>query len=292
MNLNITENYVVPSKFGGYRVVETEDEATALVVSKDALIKIANRIKDLESRNEELESINASKDNEIIILTREKFARNKNDNEFKTEIGSLKAQLFMIESKNEELKSQNESLIRVNRQRANKERKLRPRKSHSGYFLVYSNPVERIFKIHGSNKRIQIFETVFMTPYVVTIPFKEADSLIEKDLNKRGDDNQTILKALGCELYYPECDYTKIIDDKIPEIQKEYYEQLVKEYKDKGDGWCGYTKQDEFRKESHEYNPNIFFNKKLRMNGKQGYWELVLHHLKPCYINELFIQKQ
>lgn len=292
MNLNIIENYVVPSKFGGYRIVETEDEATALVISKDALTKIGNRIIELESLNEELESAINAKNNEIALLTREKYARNKNDNVSKTEIDSLKEQNSIIKSENEKLKLQNESLLRINRQRTNKERNLKPRKNHSGYSLVYSNPIEKVFRINGNNKQAQFFETIFITPYAITIPFEEANSLIERDLIASINDDGTILNSLGCELYCPESDYTKIIDKKIPDEQNKYYNQLIEEYEDNGKNYCDHTKREELRKKSKEYIPNVFFNKKIRMNGKQGYWEVVLYHLKPCYINELIIQKR
>ena len=94
-----------------------------------------------------------------------------------------------------------------------------------------------------------------------------------------------MLKQLGCYYFWPYDIYEVIIEDNIKEAQDDYYNQLIEEFTEKNNRKPYYSEEEEMRKESWDYDTDYFFNMNLRLNGKEGYWEVVLWHNFP--INEV-----
>ena len=95
------------------------------------------------------------------------------------------------------LEELNKNLLRINRERSNAERKLQPKKEHTGYILLQSQEKE-IRNINPNERSPQlVWETSLQTPYTVELPADEAKTQIVNDMGN----SQTLklLSELGIE---------------------------------------------------------------------------------------------
>ena len=72
----------------------------------------------------------------------------------------------------------NENLLRIARERANADRKLKPKKEHTGYVVVVSS--EKIYRYKSGRylESVKLWETVIQSPYSIEFPAKQAKKLI------------------------------------------------------------------------------------------------------------------
>ena len=69
----------------------------------------------------------------------------------------------------------NENLLRISRERANADRKLRPKKEHTGYVVVSSKEKEWRYKESRNDwKTVTLWETTLQTPYTVDFTEEQA----------------------------------------------------------------------------------------------------------------------
>ena len=193
-----------------------------------------------------------------------------------------------INEKDEELdnwKRCNRNLLRINKEKSNAKRGIYPKKEHSGYLLIYSNPIDYKYYLHGTHKKAQLYQTAFQTPYTIDVSYEDVYDSVIDDLAKKRNDEPCLLKQLGCYYFWPYDIYEVIIEDNIKEAQDDYYNQLIEDFTEKNNRKPYYSEEEEMRKESWDYDTDYFFNMNLRLNGKEGYWEVVLWHNFP--INEV-----
>lgn len=67
------------------------------------------------------------------------------------------------------LKAQNENLMRINLQRSNQERGIRPAKSRSGFLVISTGNVTEIKKVYRGTESYRCMKTVVQTPYDVSM---------------------------------------------------------------------------------------------------------------------------
>lgn len=143
----------------------------------------------------------------------------------------------------EYLQNLNENLLRIARERANAERKLNPKKGHTGYVVVSSTEKEYRYKVNRRDfETVMLWETVLQSPYTIDFTEEQARTQMGELTCKGG-----LIGRLG-----------------ITANSSSKYEDLCC-----GPTWEKYKKM------------NIALQKKLRANYKTGYWEIIISHTKP-----------
>lgn len=170
----------------------------------------------------------------------EKFAKEK--------IQQVEQELDAERNESAYQRSLNENLLRISRERANADRRLRPKKEHTGYVVVSSAEKEISYKdYYGKNKKAMLWETVLQSPYSVDFTEEQARHQMQ-ELFKRGENGGWLISQIGISATYGKG-----------------YEELIREKEWKSD----VSKR------------NVLLGRRLRANYRAGYWEMIFLHTKP-----------
>lgn len=147
----------------------------------------------------------------------------------------------------EYLRGLNSNLLRISRERANAERKLKPKKQHTGYVVVYSGEKEHRYKAsNGFVETAMFWETVLQSPYSIEFTQEQVRNQIQ-ELKQIKEDGVSILGKLG-----------------IDAISESAIEKAKIDTKNR--------------------NLNIIIESRLKANYRSGYWEVILLHTKALGI--------
>ena len=142
----------------------------------------------------------------------------------------------------------NANLLRIARERANADRKLKPKKEHTGYVVVSSMEKEHRYKDgNGRWRAVVLWETVLETPYAVDFCVEEVRHLIQ-ELFQDDEDGNWPIEKIGITGDYPK-GYADMIYDK---------------------DW----------REKHR-NYNVMLERRLKANYRTDFWEMIFLHTKP-----------
>lgn len=145
----------------------------------------------------------------------------------------------------------NADLLRINRERANADRGLKPKKEHTGYVVLTSAEKEHRYKdAYGHFHQFTLWETAMETPYTVDLEAEQVRSLLQ-GLFQEDEDERCPIQKIGITGNYPG-KYANMIRD------KEWHEK----YKEH----------------------NVMLERRLRANYRSGYWELIFQHTKPLSV--------
>ena len=242
----------------GYKELSDKNiEETTHVIwpyeSFDRFIKQHNNlIEDLnELKNKEIELTKELKEVKSDLAKEESYSSRLYNgyNTLKKQNTTLTEKLEKSEEELERISSSRDNLIRQVKERANQERNLYPKKQHTGYCLISSNPKDYKCTVSGSRKKAIIYETIFQTPYSIDYQYEEVMDLVSDDLSF-GELGDRFIDHIGID---ETRDYTRC--DDLLEEYRDYEEKLKQE--------------------------NILYAKNIRMNGREGYWELILQHTMP-----------
>lgn len=143
----------------------------------------------------------------------------------------------------------NENLLRIARERANADRKLKRKKEHTGYVVVSSTEKEYRYKVNRRDfETVMLWETVLQSPYSIDFTEEQARTQMKELIGNDGKDIW-LVSRLGISASY----------------DGEYEEMLEKA-----------TWNDQQKAEK-----NIMLKRKLRANYRTGYWEIIFSHTKP-----------
>lgn len=142
----------------------------------------------------------------------------------------------------------NENLLRINRERANADRKLKPKKEHTGYVVCSSSEKDYTFRINRKNHKIVLWETVLQSPYTIDFTEEQARKQIIDELFVKDENGQFFISKIGITAGYSNGYAAMIEDNEWSKIHKKY---------------------------------NVMLERKLRMNFRLGYWEIAFYHTKP-----------
>ncbi|MCX4338000.1 MAG: hypothetical protein OSJ42_13400, partial [Bacteroidales bacterium] len=145
----------------------------------------------------------------------------------------------------------NKNLLRIARERANADRKLKPKKEHTGYVVVASEEKEYRYRDGKKWKKVKLWETVLQSYYSVDFTEEEARTQIERDLLPQ--DGAWLIMEIGISARY-----------------RGRYEGMIEDVSVKED----------FMKR----NILLAGQQRLRANFRSGYWELVFMHTKALGI--------
>jgi len=141
----------------------------------------------------------------------------------------------------------NANLLRISKERANADRKLKPKKGHTGYVVVSSMEKEHRYKDGNRNWRtVMLWETVLETPYAVDLEVAEVRELIQ-ELFQKDETGHWLIHRIGITGNYPE-GYADMIEDR---------------------EWGDH----------HEYN--VMLDRRLKANYRTCLWEIIFLHTKP-----------
>lgn len=142
----------------------------------------------------------------------------------------------------------NANLLRIARERANADRKLKPKKEHTGYVVVSSMEKEHRYKDGNGRWRVVVlWETVLETPYAVDFEVAEVRELIQ-ELFQKDEDGHWLIGRIGITGNHPK-GYSDMIYDK------------------------------DWREDHHKYN--VMLERRLKANYRTGFWEIIFLHTKP-----------
>lgn len=241
--------YVKKTALGGYKLVPggySDPECTHVILMLKEYTQLLKAIKDAETSRE---NALLRREEKLREAQREAEARlNAVKQSAEQEIEQIKSELADAQEEVIFQSDLNKNLLRMSRERANAERGLRPKKEHTGYFVVSSTEREYHYKDHYHSKMqtVMLWETTVQSPYSVDFTEAEARKLI-RELTEEGEDGKWMIGKIGISGTY----WGK-------------YEELIYDNK-----W-----------EDHE-NYNIILNQRLRANYGAGYWELLFMHTKP-----------
>ena len=129
------------------------------------------------------------------------------------------------------------------------DRKLRPKKTHTGYVVLASSEKEYRYKTMRKETAVAgLWETALQSPYSVDFTEEQARALTE-ELVQPNENSETIVGRIGIDTYYHGS-----------------YEDLL---------------HDQRRSARQEKSRNIMLKPKLRANYKTGYWEVIFLHTSP-----------
>lgn len=169
------------------------------------------------------------------------------ENTAKTALEEVGRQLVAAQEEAAYQQGLNENLLRICRERANSARKLKPKKGHSGFVVVFSAEKEYHYKAGKNLKTVRLWETVLQSPYPVDVIEEQARRLIVDGLLQKGEDNLCLTEKLGIDAVY-QCRYEDLI-------------------------WhLGDAKQ--------LASQNFMMDQRLRANYRAGYWEVIFFHTR------------
>ena len=110
----------------------------------------------------------------------------------------------------------NANLLRINRERANAERGLRPKKTRPGYIVLYSEEKDYPYRDGRKLIKVKMWETTLQSPYPTGLAETAARRQLEEDLFS--EENEWLSAAIGITGRYLEVSllHTKPLGD-IPE---------------------------------------------------------------------------
>ena len=227
---------------GGYE----DPECTHVILTKQ---EYADQLKEINQARREAQSTKYNANREIQEMSREAQAKiAAGEAAAAKTIADLEAALAAEQEESALQRGLNANLLRIARERANADRRLKPKKQHTGYVVIASMEKEHRYK--DGNRRwrtVTLWETVIETPYVVSFEVDEIRSLIQ-ELFTEDADGCWMIQRIGINGNCPE-GYTKMIED--PEWRKVY--------------------------PGH----NVMLERRLKANYRTGYWEIIFLHTKP-----------
>lgn len=165
------------------------------------------------------------------------------------EVDAIRKELETVQDKADYLDGLNKNLLRIARERANADRKLRPKKTHTGYAVLRSTEKEYRYKTQRKEtKTAKLWETTLQSPYTVDFTEEQA-RILAQELVQPKETEPALIQRIGIEEYFDGG-----------------YEQLLCEY---------------YRNLPLLESSNIMLQPKLCANYKTGYWEVIFLHTKP-----------
>lgn len=247
--------YLKKKRFG-YQTYEGEpDDDTLYVISKKEYNNYEKAVEgfqeDIESLSDEVEKLNAE-------AKRDRSIRHS----LYEENDGLKKQIEEINTDRDKYFGRSEYFSKILRERSNAARNITPKKKHTGYVYVFTQPFIYRYEKEGRIYSESLLKTKFQTPYKIDMDFKYIKEQCLDDFTFNKIDKQGYGNLLGLQ--------TGIYLEKFEDIEK-YIRKKISE-QCKGD----LSKSKEITKAINDMN--IICNPQLIRNGLSGYWEFLFFH--------------
>lgn len=247
--------YVKLGTLGGYKDVpggQSDPECTHVILTRK---EYGKQLQEISAAEQKARNIKYDADREIRkvqsdaqrrVLTVEAEARHK--------VETLEQELAEAQKEAEYQRGLNANLLRISKERANADRRLKPKKEHTGYFVVSTLEKDYRFKISRSQwSQVRLWETMLQSLYSVDFTEEQARIQIRDDLFGMNEDSLRLTSKIGIAFVY-----------------HGRYEDLIKK-----EDW-----------ETKYMAENIALDQelKLRANFRAGYWEASFLHTRPLGI--------
>lgn len=158
-------------------------------------------------------------------------------------------------------RSMNEGYRRIHKERANADRKLKPKKEHSGYVILFSGEREKFGFVNKQRQTVFLMETVMQTPYGAQFNIGQV-KFETLELTTLQPDGTRLVDVIGLGPLYKSKTANASLNailNEIVALPKEEFEQARRE--------------------------NLILHRNFNLNAKAGYWEVTLLHMAPltCY---------
>lgn len=250
--------YAKKGALGGYKAVSEADEYTHVLLTVEEYQKLQQR---LQRAKDDASAAHRDADQRVRRAQNDAAAQIQEVKDAcSTELEELQNVLQKAESEREYQKYLNENLLRIFRERANSDRGLRPKKERSGYLIISSREIEQTYKYNRETRKAIIWETTIQTPFSIDLTEELAKEQALRYLFSKGSNDEFWpINAIGINGIY-EKGYEEMLKEDLTETAKAKIEQREPFL------WSNY---------------NTVVSVKVRANGKAGFWELLLVHLKP-----------
>lgn len=246
----------------GYKEVQngqSDPECTHVILTEKEYSKLLRKVADAEqgarvtkiNADREIQQERRAAQSRISIV---EYEATQKVSALEKTLEGLKEALAAEQKESAYQRNLNTTLLRISKERANADRKLKPKKEHTGYVVTYSAEKEYRYKIDRRNwGRVMLWETVLQSPYSADFEEQQARTQIWEDLFRICKDNTWEIGRIGLDAYWRR-KYEELIEKP---IWKETYVQK---------------------------NVLLLSESKLRLNFKQMYWEVVIQHTKPLCV--------
>lgn len=167
--------YLSEGTMGGYKIVDSKNKSTGVFLSDSEYESILNKITDAEYF---LIQANQDYDRKLSEFRAE---ANKEYSSAQGIIAELKNEVDILQEKLKIAQDLNRNLIRISKERANSDRKLKPKKEHSGYVIL---SMQQKIKKERNGKVLTeevIWEALIQTPYLTELTAEQVDVLVKSD---------------------------------------------------------------------------------------------------------------
>ena len=235
----------------GYKKVDgghSDPECTHVILTIDEYDEILR-----EKAKAEQETRNTKRDAEREISRVKQDARYEVENaaeEARQTVESMKDDLAEERAESDYQRRLNANLLRISKERANADRKLKPKKGHTGYVVVSS--AEKYYSYREDRQRwrkVMLWETVLQTPYSVDFTHEQVE-IQSAELCREDETGNWPVAKIGIDENYGRS-YEQLMDD--PE-------------------WGAWKKY------------NVMLRRQLKANYRTGYWEIIFMHTKPLTV--------
>ena len=238
----------------GYKAVsggQSDSECTHVILTKEEYTQLLDEIstqkRTIQSiktqASQKIEEIRADAQNKVIMAQLDaKHKISEMQDKLTEAINEVNYQINL-----------NKTLLRISKERANVDRKLKPKKEHTGYVVISSTEKEYKFKTNTSTrlKTAILWQTVIQSKYSIDFTEEQAKKQIQEELFNYEDNNSWLIGKIGI---------TQIFNGK--------FEELLRNM--------------DFRDNMQNYN--VMFTPHFKANYRSGYWEIVFMHTKALNI--------
>lgn len=231
---------------GGY----SDPECSHVILTKNEYDQILweKAQAEQEKRNTAYEAERAVKRAQDAALIRIRKA----EEEARRSVEDIERELVTEKAESDYQRRLNANLLRISKERSNADRKLKPKKDHTGYVVVSSAEKESRYKDGNRHWRaVTLWETALQSPYSVDFTEEQARKQMMEELFQKDEDGNWPIQKIGITGNYSS-GYSEMIGDK------------------------------EWRESHLQYN--VMLDRHLRANFRSGYWEIVFMHTKPLSI--------
>lgn len=227
----------------GYRASKPNESHTHMLYTVDEHDKQENTIHQLK-RDIEVLKAECSKEINKTIREANEHMKNAKENADKR-INDIKNKLNEANEKAKHFENMNSNLIRIAKERANAQRKIKPKKEHNGYVL--QNIEEAVYIHKDTNKRkfittnLPCWRVRFQTPYIISLDIKTVKSTVDNDFRNK------ISQIIGIGTFFKEKNFDL----------NDYTTETVNNL---------WTDKEEYK--------NFIFKTNFKLNAIKGFWEV------------------
>ena len=236
----------------GYKEVSgghSDPECTHVILTKREYEKLLQ-----EKQKAEIDAriAKSDADNEIAkAKSNAAYTAQQARQEAQDQVAAIQGELERERAESAHQRELNAGLLRISKERANADRKLKPKKERCGYVVANSEEKELSFKIGSKRlRKVKLWETTIQSPYSVKLSEAVVRKQIEDDLFPKNGD--WLVARIGITGRFNDS-YERFLEEKEQHTEDSFY-----------DG-----------------NVVIAQQQRLKRRFRLEYWEVAIVHTKP-----------